>query len=292
MLDPAAPASEADDSALGEGGMATRVEPRRTLPRTARPLPTDRLKFETQVEALKALAISSDFGSRSVAPEDMAPMMSVAATTAGLNNAFFIDSGLATREGRGRYKPTETANLFARKHSFDAKEAGKVLRESLAETWYFAAVKQRLTMGTATRPQMIETLAHAANATKERQVQLSNLLDWLDYAGLIDASGANISLLGGDDAATTDATNGGLADDEEQTKPPGSSIKGAQTPADSASARSTTSPGRSERQGDAVLAFSFDFALTGDELAKLSPDQIKSLFESVGTVMALKAAVT
>ena len=37
----------------------------------------------------------------------------------------------------------------------------------------------------------------------------------------------------------------------------------------------------------AVLAVSFDVRMTADDLARLSPDQIKALFEAVGTVMAL-----
>ncbi len=42
---------------------------------------------------------------------------------------------------------------------------------------------------------------------------------------------------------------------------------------------------------ETILGFSFDFTLTGDELAKLSPEQITALFKAVGDVMAIKAAV-
>ena len=38
-----------------------------------------------------------------------------------------------------------------------------------------------------------------------------------------------------------------------------------------------------------VIGFSFEFSLTADDLAKLTPDQITALFEAVGKVMALKA---
>jgi hypothetical protein len=36
-----------------------------------------------------------------------------------------------------------------------------------------------------------------------------------------------------------------------------------------------------------VIAFNFGTQLTADDLARLSPEQIKALFEAVGTVMAL-----
>ena len=38
-----------------------------------------------------------------------------------------------------------------------------------------------------------------------------------------------------------------------------------------------------------VLAFSFDFSLSADDLKKLKPDQIAAMFEAVGKVMAIKA---
>jgi len=37
-----------------------------------------------------------------------------------------------------------------------------------------------------------------------------------------------------------------------------------------------------------VLAFGFDLHLTADDLSRLEPDQIKALFEAVGTVMAFR----
>lgn len=45
-------------------------------------------------------------------------------------------------------------------------------------------------------------------------------------------------------------------------------------------------------QGPQVLAFTFDLSLTADDLGKMSADQIAALFEAVGKVLAIKAAIT
>jgi hypothetical protein len=245
-------------------------------------LPTDRLKFETQVAALKAIAIKSEYGKRAVGGDDLASALSVATTTGGLNNAFFLDSGLITREGRGQYKPTDIVNEFARKHSFDERAAGLLLAGTLAETWYYRAVRERLSISSATRDQMIGVLAHEAGATKERELQLGSLLDWLQYGGLIDARGAEVKLVAPAEAQTQESLQEQVPADHKDDPPPG----------DSTPAGATTPRGQTPLQGGSVLSLNFEFSLTAADLSKLKPEQIKTLFESVGGVMAIKAAVS
>ncbi len=270
----------APDPSTGEVAVAGDQNARRpTIPRTNRPLPTDRLKFETQVAALKAIAIKSEYGKRAVGGDDLASALSLATTTAGLNNAFFLDSGLITREGRGQYKPIEIVNEFARKHSFDERAAGLLLAETLAETWYYRAVRERLSISGATREQMIGVLAHEAGATKERELQLGSLLDWLQYGGLIDARGGEVKLV--DPAATPTPENG--------KEPEAADHKHEPPPSDPAPARATTPRGQAPSQDDSILSLNFEFSLTATDLSKLQPEQIKTLFESVGSVMAIKA---
>lgn len=270
---PQAPAPEAD-------------KPRRTtIPRTAKPLPTDRLKFDAQKRALKAIAISSDFGARAVGSREIAQALSVVETTASLNNAFFVDSGLVVQEARGRYKPTAVANEFARKHSFNDAEAGLLLAPTLAQTWYFRAVQRRLQISAASKAHIIEALALEAGATKERAPQLDSLLDWLNYAGLIEVSGGNVVV--GETApspATTGAGGGASGGGGGEPPAPEDDPPGAGT---------TTRRGQERPQEEApVIGLSFDFSLTASDLAQLTPDQIRAVFEAVGSVMAVKASMT
>lgn len=254
---------------------------RRAIPRTTRPLPTDRLKFDAHKQALKAIAISSEFGKQTVGSDAIARALSVAETTAGLNNAFFVDSGLITKEGRGQYRPTEPTNAFARKHSFSDAEAGLLLADTLKKTWYFKAVAQRLQIGPATKPQIIEALAHGAGATAERQSQLDGLLDWLSYAGLVRFEGSAIVIPAA--APSPPPPGGGGANVDED--PPGG-------PGDDGAGKGATKHGGHTPRQDPVVSMSFEFALTAGDLKQLAPEQIKALFEAVGVLMATKGALS
>ena len=62
--------------------------------------------------------------------------------------------------------------------------------------------------------------------------------------------------------------------------------KNGQTSSDKPEDRRSTS-GRTGSSGDVVIAFSTDLRLTSEDLAALSPEQIRALFEAVGTVASL-----
>lgn len=245
-------------------------------PRPDKALPTDRLKFGQQVNALKAISVASVGGTKAVGAEDIAPRIGVVAATAGLNNQFFMESGLITRESKGRYKPTEAVERFARKHTFDAEGSGRELAGILGQTWYFQAVRQQLEMGTTPTQTMIRVLADAAGAVKAHEVKLASLLAWLEFAGLVTTEGGTVKIPEG-------APEPPAVEDNELPDPP---------PADTEGKR-TTEKHRRQPPADteAVLSFSFDFALTADDLKALSPEQIQKVFEAVGQVMAVKAAI-
>lgn len=243
-------------------------------PRAAKALPTNRMKFDMQVTALRAIAIESDYGKHAVNSEDIATRVGVIAATAGLNNQFFMEAGLVERVKKGHYRSTEAVNAFTREHSFKGDKAGVQLAETLKQSWFYREVERQLAMGTTTTSQMVEVLARAAGATKDHQVQLATLLTWLEYAGLITMANGQVHLTGA--AAPSPPWREPKPDMPD--KPP----------ADPASEGTT----KTQRQtADAVLSFSFDFALTADDLQRLSPEQIQAVFGAVGEVMAVKAAI-
>lgn len=247
-------------------------------PRARNPLPTDRLKLGAQVEGLKAYAAASGYGKEAVGANEIAPYLGVAPATAGLNNAFFADSGLLVRESKGLYKPTQATNEFARRYGFDAKRAGRELAEPLRGTWYFQTVERRLSMGPVTTADVIDTLAQTAGATKDHQVQLMSMLSWLELAGLVRIESGEVSLV----------ANGSTVE-----KSPAASSNGASgQPADPEGEGTTQEEhGPQDPPAETVLSFSFDFKLTKSDLEGLSPDQITALFEAVGKVVAIKATI-
>jgi hypothetical protein len=254
-----------------EGGQKRAV----VRPRANLALPTDRMKFDAQVKALRAIVIESGNGQRPVTPKDMAPHIGVVEATAGLNNSFFMAAGLITRVRKGSYKPTQAAIEFNREAGFDMRAAKRHLAEPLRKTWFYEAVCERLELGDNTDKGVIRLLAAKAGASMDHLPKLASLLDWLAYAGLITMKDGKISL--GEIAPVPDAP-------EAEEKPDTPSL----TPPPPASEIPTTQP----PAASPVLEFSFDFKLTADDLAALDAEQIKALFESVGGVMSIQAALS
>lgn len=245
--------------------------------RPKKALPTDRMKFDVQKKALNAIGILSD-GEEAITPADMAATLDLAPSSGGLNNAFFLECGLVTRAGKGRYKSTPAANDFARRFSFDPEEAGLALREPLSTTWFYETVTQHIRgFGPTPKEKLIELLAYKAETTKDYRVQLGTLLSWLEYAQVIEEEEGRYKLT--DDATAVPPSAEGEAAEPESDEP-------SPNPEGATSASRTSS----DQPVETILGFSFDFALTGDELAKLSPEQITALFKAVGEVMAIQAA--
>jgi hypothetical protein len=257
----------------------TKARRRSSRPRTTKALPTDRLKFSAQVDALKAFAIESGFGKQAVGSEDIAPRMGVAPTTAGLNNAFFMETGLIKRERKGHYFPSDEVSQFARSHGFDPKHAGKVLGAVLKKAWPFAEVQRQLQMGPTTKDAMVSALARSVGASADHEPQLRTVLEWLEYAELITVTNGNIELLD-----STPTTKPEKEQEQEAHKTP---------PADPKGQESTTENGRQERptKSEPLLSFSFDFVLTAEDLKELTPEQIHAVYDAVGKLMAIKAGM-
>lgn len=282
---PSAESTDDTGSESGQGGGeagsgATKVRP----PRPSKALPTDRMKLEVQKKALSAIAILSEYGKRGISGADMAPRLEVAATTAGLNNSFFAESKLIERTGKGRFKSTDAANEFARRFSFNQEEAGLCLKDPLSKTWYFKTVSQQIGgFGPTPKEKLIELLAYDAETTKDYRVHLGTLLSWLEYAGLIKLEDGKYQL-------TTSAPEAreGSAEAKEEPKAPEKETP----PATPEGTTSAPEGGGQSQSANAILGFNFDFTLTGDQLAKLSPEQITALFKAVGDVMAIKATVS
>jgi hypothetical protein len=272
-----------DPSADSISGSATTKRP----PAHARPtkaLPTDRLKWDQQVNALKAIAVASNNGERAVGADDIAPRLGVVPATAGLNNQFFMESKLIIRERKGLYKPTPEVNSFARKHSFNPDGAGRELAAILRRTWYFQAVETQLKMGTTTRDRMIHILADAAGAAKAHEIKLGSLLAWLEFAGLVSTDGGTVTI-------PVDAPR----PQEDEITDPIDLDAGGKPPAGSSGAGTTGNAGRHDPpvppKAEPVLTLSFDFALTAADLKELSPEQIQAVYEAVGKVAAVKATI-
>jgi len=245
-------------------------------------LPTDRAKFETQTAALRAFVGASKRGEEPVGTADVAARLRVSENTAGLVNNFFVEAGFLTKAGKGKYLPTEPVNEYARIWAFTREKAAENLAVPLRTSWYFTEIAGELEMGPISEDVAISILSRASGADGDRKAQLELVLQWLEYAKLIRRDNGSVVLAG---APTGDGEE--PAEETPETPDPGSD------PTDPGGEGTTDpDPGGGPEKPAQVIGFSFEFSLSVDDLAKLTPEQIKATFEAVGKVMAIKAGLT
>ncbi|WP_203909662.1 hypothetical protein [Rhizocola hellebori] len=247
------------------------------------------MKFANQVEILRAFAVAAKQRRDGVTSDDLARLTSVSPATAGLSNNFFMEARLIERVKKGAYLPSKPVQDFATAWGFartepERKLAANKLAEPLSRTWFFEAVRERLHMGPASPADLVRALAHVAGAEPHHETQLANLLEWLEFVGLIETNGDRVQMAGEQDTA--------VAGDE-----PHVSMQAPHMKSDGGDIATHAEPPASTRQvampqqqvEPVVLALGLDIKLTANDLAKLSPDQIRALYEAIGVVASIQA---
>ncbi len=253
-------------------------------PRPRYAVPTDRMKFDTQVQALRTICTASRNGQDPVTGEMMGNLMGILPVTAVLNNTFFASIGLVDKAGKGAYVPTALTLKFQQKWSFNRAEAPKLLAPALAGSWFFNAVKQKLELGPTTTGDMIETLAGVAGTDDSYATQYGFLLEWLEYVGLIATEGGTVKLT---DPAVTPVTTVSPAEEPQGLKDVGTEPE--QVPP--AGEKPTMDSQRPKDAAQPIISISVEIVLTKADLNGLTREQIAALFEGLGKVAAVKEAL-
>lgn len=250
-------------------------------------VPTDRMKFDTQVQALQANVIASSNGAKPVDASALATYMGVSAATAVLNQAFFRDVGLIEKTGKGTYKPSDTAIKFQQEWSFDKVAAPKVLAPLFVTTWFYETVKRRVAMGPTSVEQMIQTLAGVAETDSSYSTQYGFLLEWLEFVDLISMDAGTVALRDGDESAPEEPApvdDLGPLETPERVLVPKGPLAAKVEPA-------VPEPIVTIQRGPAVIDITVSVYATADDLARLTGEQIAALFEGIGKVASVKAAL-
>jgi hypothetical protein len=234
------------------------------------------MKFEAQVELLQRFGRISGSQKRTVTSEEVARAQGVKANTAALNNGFFVEAGWLERGGRGQYVATDTLLAYTQRVQFDpanARTAAALLAEPMRKSWYWQALEGHMRGGGLPRTEALVILSSEAGAGQEYKLQLENVLLWLQFVELVNLDERSV-LPGNTSEASTDA----------------SSATGSVVSVDEATGEQSMNRtnDRVPERKDVVLAFNVDLTITASDLAALSPEQIRALFEAVGVVAALK----
>jgi len=258
--------------------------------RPQRSLPSDRLKMDVQKRLLRSIATLSGPGKRPVEAQDLAASTGLSAASAGLCNSFFAESGWLVRVSKGKYAATDALLEYSRRLSISPesiKDAVEPLQAPMCEAWHWQALAPMVKHGPIARRDSVLVLMREAGASDhpDHLQQLNNLLEWLEYVGLItlDEDRVRPTAISGTTAEVKPQQNG------EGTQGDASPRPAENEPTDPPANPEVTkpSPPNTGQPGNVVLAFDFSFKMTADDLARLRPEQITALYQAMGTVAAL-----
>jgi hypothetical protein len=261
-------------------GNTTRVQKQRA----ERSLPTDRMTFDKQVEALRSIAQIGGNGRRSVTAEDISSNVGLKGGTGGLSNKFFRDSGWIVSAGRGAYTASDSLMGYHRHLNVDPADslgARQYLAASARKSWYWEALEPMLEGGIR-HTMVLHALSREAGATDHTH-QLQMLLDWVEWLGLIRRDGdmvfpgATTPEEGNSDQS--DAATGELPErpTTQDASACGTADPGSAGDAAPAAAPQSVAAVSGEPDVSALVSFSFNVRITADDAAKLSSEQLQSL---------------
>ena len=265
---------EQDDATSGAGPVRTEPSPEPRQPvgrsRVLFPLPSGRMRFESQLRALRGWAVAAQ-NDPTPSNDAVADACRISSTTISGNNAFLVTANLLVKEGGG-YRPTDATIEFGRAVSFGAADAPRKLAPALQATWFWKALQPRLDFPPVTREDALLRLAEVAHAGSEHKNQLSVILEWLEAAGLLRREGDQITSV--KDAVRPVAIGEIVA--EPDPKPVPSLAEQALQASVSA-----TSPG--------AIAFSVAVNIDMADLLGWEPDRIKELFDGIAKVLSAQS---
>lgn len=196
MSDPETPAPNHEEGAAGASEAATvqpapSREPSRKRQRPVKVLPTDRVSIQKQKDALKVYASLHEANKGPVTNAQVGSVIGLNASTAGLMNSFFVDTGLLEKV-EGGFLPSEEVKDYLRAIQWEEEFPGRRLRPVLSTTWFSQALLPHLSVGSKDEKEAVLILAREANADRAYQPQLKILLDYLEFGGLIEQEGGTV----------------------------------------------------------------------------------------------------
>lgn len=241
-----------------------------------KPLPTDRIAFQKQLDLLRAWVAASGAGTRPANNKDVGTIIKFSENTTSLANAFFVANGFLQRGGDGGYTPTAPVIAYNKAWSWNKETAAQKLAPLLAEAWFGQALIPRLEFGEIPESEAVQLLAETCNAAPEYESQLRTLLEYLATAAIIVRENGVIRLRRGVQPAV-----------EEE--------KSMSTPNDPARPIVQAPPSPSVvsffQQARGAVQFKVDVSVDMAEFATWSPDRISAFFSGLAEVLKAKGTI-
>jgi hypothetical protein len=163
-------------------------------PRFTKPLPTDRVSPQNQLNILRAWASVSHDGTRAATVNEVALMVGMASSTVAMTNPFFSSIGLLQRLAIGTYVPSPDVIAFF--NSNDATSAARKLAPAFRDAWFGKLLIPKLKYAAMLEKEVLSTLADEAGVGTEQQKALEFLLEFMAVVELIvrDEFGGKVRL--------------------------------------------------------------------------------------------------
>jgi hypothetical protein len=248
--------------------------------RAGRALPTDRMKMDLQVRVLQTLGRLSGQRKAPVNADDLSRAVGdVAPSTVGLSNRFFKDAGWLDAAGRGRYAATDELVEYTRRLAAGTPARAKEpLTAAMRNSWFWEYLQPYLTAGPLAVNEAVIMLMRQADAIDSHVPMIRNVIEWMEFAGLVVTHDDQIVMADGETARSPGSPS----------PPSAPAGAGGEEPTETRAADEKATKPAGGSPPRAVVTLSFDVRLTAEDLAQLSPEQIKTFFEAVGTVAAVK----
>lgn len=173
--------SEEDDG----GATTDRSQPSATeKSKTTKRLPTFRVGFPKQLDALRGYAVLSENGTKSVHYSHVAELIKVHEANVSSMNPFFLENGFIEKQGAG-VVPHAALIEYNRAHGWNPETSGQKLAPIVSETWFGRALTRRLQFRAMSDDEAIEALASECMAGPDARSQLKLLLDYCETAGIV-----------------------------------------------------------------------------------------------------------
>jgi hypothetical protein len=254
-------------------------KPQREI-RPSKILPTERLTVERQLEILRAYAAASSHGSKAVTLEEVAGVVEMAPTTVSLANAFLASVGFISKTDSG-FMPAPEVVSFLRAHEWNPESSSQKLSPVVEKSWFFQAIKPRLSFNATPEDAVIDKLAEAATAPPEYKRNLQMLIEFAVAAGLLQRDGNQLKLTK-PSTASPDSTQRGEGASN------GKSSEIAATDSQTKSKMVTTAFAKT---AEGAVHFNVSVRVDMEEFAGWEPGRISAFFSGIAEVLKAKAGI-
>jgi hypothetical protein len=164
-------------------------------PKPSKVLPTDRIRFDKQLDILRAFAAVSGHERKPVTLKEAGGVVDMADSTIAQITPFFADLGLIVREKKSENKgfiPSNEAIAYQKAYEWDKVNAAKKLAPLFSGAWFAESLMPKLKFRQVNEKEAINDLAEIAGVGPDKEFSLRFILDYLVVVGVIERDAAGL----------------------------------------------------------------------------------------------------